>query len=39
MVDAKSDALEVRGQFRIPLDELRTAYTGTLPRLLDTSGS
>jgi phosphoribosylformylglycinamidine synthase len=35
VVDTKSDALEVRGQFRIPLDELRAAYSGTLPRLFD----
>lgn len=35
VVDAKSGALEVRGQFRIPLDELRAAHTGTLPRLLE----
>jgi phosphoribosylformylglycinamidine synthase subunit PurL len=35
VVDPKSDALEVRGQFRIPLDELREAHTGTLPRLLE----
>ncbi|WBB78144.1 phosphoribosylformylglycinamidine synthase subunit PurL [Micromonospora sp. WMMD882] len=26
-------ALEVRGQFQVGLDELRAAYTGTLPRL------
>jgi phosphoribosylformylglycinamidine synthase subunit PurL len=35
VVDPKSEALEVRGQFRIPLDELREAYAGTLPRLFD----
>ncbi|MDR7323725.1 phosphoribosylformylglycinamidine synthase [Catenuloplanes niger] len=31
--DAASDAVEVTGQFRIPLTELREAHTGTLPRL------
>jgi phosphoribosylformylglycinamidine synthase subunit PurL len=35
VVDPKSEALEVRGQFRIPLEELRSAHTGTLPRLLE----
>ncbi|GIJ51999.1 hypothetical protein Val02_88850 [Virgisporangium aliadipatigenens] len=33
MVDKRSGALDVRGQFRIPLDELRAAWTGTLPAL------
>jgi phosphoribosylformylglycinamidine synthase II len=33
MVDPAGGALEVRGQFRIPLDELRAAHTGTLPAL------
>ncbi|WP_310376741.1 phosphoribosylformylglycinamidine synthase subunit PurL [Catenuloplanes atrovinosus] len=31
--DAASDAVEVTGQFSIPLAELREAHTGTLPRL------
>jgi phosphoribosylformylglycinamidine synthase len=35
MIDEKSDALEVRGQFRIPLDELRAAYSATLPRMFE----
>jgi len=35
VVDPKSEALEIRGQLRIPLDELRAAYAGTLPRLFD----
>jgi phosphoribosylformylglycinamidine synthase len=29
------DTVEVAGQFTVPLDELRTAYQGTLPRLFD----
>jgi phosphoribosylformylglycinamidine synthase II len=33
MVDKRSGALDVRGVFHIPLDELRTAWTGTLPAL------
>jgi phosphoribosylformylglycinamidine synthase len=33
VVDGRSGALEVRGQFRIPLDELRQAYSSTLPAL------
>jgi phosphoribosylformylglycinamidine synthase II len=33
MVDPASAALEIRGQFSIPLDELRAAHTGTLPAL------
>jgi phosphoribosylformylglycinamidine synthase subunit PurL len=33
VVDASSRALDVRGQFTIPLDELRAAWSGTLPRL------
>src|SRR5207302_10617562 len=32
-VDGRSRALNVRGQFAIPLDELRAAWSGTLPRL------
>jgi phosphoribosylformylglycinamidine synthase len=33
VVDGHTRPLEVRGQFTIPLDELREAWTGTLPRL------
>ena len=33
VVDAASGAIEVQGQFSVPLDELRDAWTGTLPRL------
>ena len=33
VVDGRRGALEVRGQFRIPLDELRKAYSSTLPAL------
>nr|WP_308440530.1 phosphoribosylformylglycinamidine synthase subunit PurL [Virgisporangium aurantiacum] len=33
VVDFRSGALDVRGHFRIPLDELRTAWSGTLPAL------
>jgi phosphoribosylformylglycinamidine synthase len=33
VVDANTRALDVRGQFTIPLDELREAWSGTLPRL------
>jgi phosphoribosylformylglycinamidine synthase II len=32
-VDGRSRALDVRGQFTISLDELRSAWTGTLPSL------
>jgi phosphoribosylformylglycinamidine synthase len=32
------EALEVRGHFAIPLDELRTAWTSTLPDLFDRPG-
>ncbi|WIN01024.1 phosphoribosylformylglycinamidine synthase subunit PurL [Actinoplanes oblitus] len=32
-VTTDAAALEVTGQFTIPLDELRTAYSGTLPKL------
>ncbi|GAA2622856.1 phosphoribosylformylglycinamidine synthase subunit PurL [Dactylosporangium fulvum] len=32
-VDGRSRALDVRGQFTISLDELRAAWTGTLPAL------
>jgi phosphoribosylformylglycinamidine synthase II len=35
VVDGRSRTLEVRGQFSIPLDELRAAWSGTLPRLFD----
>ena len=31
MVDDVVGALEVQGQFTLPLDELRTAHTSTLP--------
>jgi phosphoribosylformylglycinamidine synthase len=37
MVDPAGGTLEVRGQFRIPLDELRAAHTGTLPALFSPS--
>ncbi|MEU1546021.1 phosphoribosylformylglycinamidine synthase subunit PurL [Nocardia sp. NPDC005745] len=33
VVDQGSDSLEVQGQFSIPMDELRTAHEGTLPKL------
>jgi phosphoribosylformylglycinamidine synthase len=33
VVDSRGGALDVRGQFRIPLDELRAAWSGTLPAL------
>ncbi|GAA3394528.1 phosphoribosylformylglycinamidine synthase subunit PurL [Cryptosporangium minutisporangium] len=33
VVDKVGGALEVQGQFTIPLDELREAWTGTLPKL------
>jgi phosphoribosylformylglycinamidine synthase len=33
VVDRRSDALDVRGLFRIPLDELRSAWCSTLPDL------
>ncbi|MBT8225513.1 MAG: phosphoribosylformylglycinamidine synthase subunit PurL [Dactylosporangium sp.] len=33
VVDAQQRALEVRGQFTIPLDELKAAWSGTLPAL------
>ncbi|WP_067720979.1 phosphoribosylformylglycinamidine synthase subunit PurL [Nocardia yamanashiensis] len=33
VVDQGSDSLEVQGQFTIKLDELRTAFEGTLPAL------
>jgi phosphoribosylformylglycinamidine synthase len=33
LVDQASGALEIRGQFTVSLDELREAYTGTLPTL------
>ncbi len=33
VTDPAASALEVHGQFRIGLDELREAHTGTLPRL------
>jgi phosphoribosylformylglycinamidine synthase len=33
VVDAQSGALDVQGEFTVPLDELRAAHTGTLPKL------
>ncbi|MGW0436522.1 phosphoribosylformylglycinamidine synthase subunit PurL [Micromonospora sp. NPDC003197] len=33
VTDPSSGALEVRDQFRLPLDELRNAFTSTMPRL------
>ncbi|MBF6216754.1 phosphoribosylformylglycinamidine synthase subunit PurL [Nocardia abscessus] len=33
VVDQGSDSVEVQGQFSIPMDELRAAHEGTLPRL------
>ncbi|WP_040864725.1 phosphoribosylformylglycinamidine synthase subunit PurL [Nocardia exalbida] len=33
VVDQGSDSLEVQGRFSIPMDELRTAHEGTLPKL------
>jgi phosphoribosylformylglycinamidine synthase II len=33
VVDAQSGALDVQGEFSVPLDELREAYEGTLPKL------
>jgi phosphoribosylformylglycinamidine synthase subunit PurL len=35
VVDGRGKALEVRGLFRIPLDELREAWTGALPTLFE----
>jgi len=35
IVDKGAGALEVRGQFTLPLDELRAAWSGTLPKLFD----
>ncbi|ROT33777.1 phosphoribosylformylglycinamidine synthase subunit PurL [Micromonospora sp. HM5-17] len=35
VTDAAGGELEVRGQFTIGLDELRAAYSGTLPALFD----
>jgi phosphoribosylformylglycinamidine synthase subunit PurL len=32
IVDATSEALEVQGQFTLPLAELREAHEGTLPK-------
>jgi phosphoribosylformylglycinamidine synthase subunit PurL len=37
--EAASDAVEVVGQFSVPLDELREAHTATLPRLFGNAGS
>jgi phosphoribosylformylglycinamidine synthase len=33
VVDQGSDALEVQGQFAVPLDELRSTWEGVLPKL------
>jgi len=33
VVDSRGDALDVRGVFRIPLEELRSAWSSTLPAL------
>ena len=33
VVDGRSGALDIRGQFTIPLVELREAYSATLPSL------
>jgi len=33
LVEGRSRKLDVRGLFTIPLDELREAYSGTLPAL------
>ncbi|GAA4217238.1 phosphoribosylformylglycinamidine synthase subunit PurL [Actinocatenispora rupis] len=38
VVDPDSHALEVAGQFAIPLDELRAAWSATLPTLFGTAG-
>jgi phosphoribosylformylglycinamidine synthase len=35
VVDAVGAALEVQGQFTVPLEELRTAHSATLPALFD----
>src|SRR5262249_28480211 len=37
VVDGRSRALEVRGQFSVSLDELREAWSGTLPGLFNAS--
>jgi phosphoribosylformylglycinamidine synthase len=33
VVDQESDSIEIQGQFAVTLDELRTAFEGTLPAL------
>ncbi len=33
LVDGRNKVLDVRGQFLIPLEELRAAWAGTLPAL------
>ena len=38
LVDSKAAALDIRGEFTIPLAELRTAYESTLPALFGTPG-
>ncbi|HEX2774840.1 MAG TPA: phosphoribosylformylglycinamidine synthase subunit PurL [Micromonosporaceae bacterium] len=38
LTDAHSDALELRGHFSLSLDELRAAFSSTLPRLFGAEG-
>ena len=33
MLDVLESAIEVQGQFRLPMSELRVAWTSTLPAL------
>ncbi|MDG4821942.1 phosphoribosylformylglycinamidine synthase subunit PurL [Asanoa sp. WMMD1127] len=37
VTDGQNDALEIRGQFSVPLDELREAHTATMPKLFGAS--
>ncbi|WP_174412494.1 phosphoribosylformylglycinamidine synthase subunit PurL [Nocardia tenerifensis] len=37
VVDQGSDSIEVQGQFSVPMDELRAAHEGTLPKLFGAS--
>jgi len=37
VTDGQNDALDIRGQFSISLDELREAHTATMPRLFGAS--
>jgi phosphoribosylformylglycinamidine synthase len=39
VTDETGQALEIRGQFHIDLDELREAHTSTLPRLFGTAAT